>query len=44
MVKANVDSNFESLNRIDYLMDDSLINPELIDTFSYTVHSAGKIS
>lgn len=44
MVKANVDSNFESLNRIDYLMDDSSINPELIDNFSYTVHSAGKIS
>lgn len=44
MVKEIVDSNFESLNRIDYLMDDSLINPELIDAFSYTVHSAGKIS
>ena len=43
-MKANVDSNFESLNRIDYLVDDSLINPELIDTLSYTVHSAGKIS
>ena len=44
MVKVNFDSNFESLNSIDYLVDDSSINPELIDTFSYTVHSAGKIS
>ncbi|KAF9701116.1 hypothetical protein EKO04_001165 [Ascochyta lentis] len=44
MIKANVNSKFKGLKRVDYFVDNALIKAGLIDTVSYTVYSANKIS
>ncbi|KAJ4345088.1 hypothetical protein N0V95_005935 [Ascochyta clinopodiicola] len=44
MVKANVNSKFKGLKRVDYFVDNDAIKAGLIDTVSYTVYSANKIS
>lgn len=44
MLKASVSSKFKGLKRVDFFVDENVLKTALIDTVSYTVYSASKIS